>query len=368
MKMKAFGAGCWLLLSISCNPAAEEPPTFSAELFPVCFSVSLHKEILPFSGPAQESPTDGTAAPNLTYKYKICQEQTYMEAVYREALRKEPIRKESATQDSTPKSIPDFSVPEPTPSGNENNEGKTDPELSDLCTQIEYIVYAADRPDECLKHRHFCSTDGNIDFGIVYDTLPAGSYQVALVAHSSDKVYLDGRYMSFDHLSDTFYATASPTVNGVEPQNLDLTLSRVVGRIEFVSTDPVPTAQKSFTIGIDRYPDALDLKNGHGLATHQPVSFTHTFTAADAGHTGMRHAFFTFVPDADGTIDVKLTATGADGRPTRQRLLSGIRPEANRILRYTGRLYTVSDADNTFNLIIYNNGKWDTPVEEELPD
>lgn len=358
MKMKAFGAGCWLLLSISCNPADEEPPAFSDELFPVCFSVSLHKEILPFAQTDQGSPVEGTAVSKLARKDSMGKKQPH----------NQPVHRESTTQGPAPKSIPDFSVPEPTPSGNENNEGETDPDLSDLCTQLEYVVYASDRPDEYLKHRHFYSKDGNIDFGIVYDTLPAGNYQIAIVAHSSEKVHLDGSRLSFDHLSDTFYATASPTVSGTEPLNLDLTLSRAVSRIEFVSTDPVPTAQKSFTIGIDRYPDALDLKNGCGLASDQPAFLTHAFTPADAGHTGMRHAFFTFIPDADGTIDVRLTATGADGQPTRQRLLSGIRPETNRILRYTGRLYTASDADNTFNLIIYNNGKWDTPVEEELPD
>lgn len=339
MKMKSLEAGGLLFLLFSCTPVDENPNPLSNEKFPLCFSLGLDETVLPFTSSLHVPAT---------------------------------------------KSIPDFAIPEPKPEAGgtdpgdgENGSGEntpppynpeTDHEVGDLCTQIEYIVYASDHPEECLKHWHFNRNDLNIDFGIVYDTLPAGNYRIVFIAHSSKKANLTDRRLTFDALSDIFYASAEPTVGAGQVRNLDFTLARIVSQIEFVSTDPLPAAQQAFRIAVDRYPNTLDLQNGQGIATAQPVSFTYTFTTEDVGKTGRRHAFFSLVPAASGTLDLRLTATDEEGTPTRQRTLSGVRPVANRTLRYTGRLYSFSDTDNTFNLNIHNNGKWDEPQEEVLPD
>lgn len=339
MKIQTWGAGSLLLLFFGCSGAEENPYPLSAEKFPVCFSLGLDETILPFP-PSGNGPAT--------------------------------------------KSIPDFSIPEPTPGtggippeegengSNENtppsNDPETDQEVGDLCTEIEYVVYSSDSPEECLKHLHFNRDDRNIDFGIVYDTLPAGRYRIVFIAHSSKKADLVGRRLSFDALSDIFYAGAESTVGNGQALSQDFTLARIVGQIEFVSTDPLPAAQQAFCIAVDRYPNTLDLANGQGIASAHPVSFTYAFTDVDAGKTGMRHAFFSLVPAGNGTLDLRLTATDRQGNPTRQRSLSGVRPLANRVLRYTGRLYSFSDTDNTFSLNIHNNGKWDAPQEEALPE
>lgn len=339
MKMRFLGAGSLLLLLFSCDPADENLHPLAEEKFPVCFSLGLDETVLPFT-----SSIPGPAT----------------------------------------KSIPDFSIPEPTPeTGGTEPEGggdgsgentpppdapEIDQEVGDLCTQIEYIVYASDGLKECIKQRHFNRNDLNIDFGIVYDTLPAGNYRIVFIAHSSKTAVLTDRKLTFDALSDIFYASAQPTIGTGQTLSRDFTLARIVSQIEFVSTDPLPTGQQTFSIAVDRYPNTLDLESGQGIASAQPVSFTYTFTAGDVGKTGRRHAFFSLIPAGNGTLDLQLTATDGKGNPTRQRTLSGVRPLANRILRYTGRLYSFSDTDNTFNLNIDHNGKWDEPLEEELPD
>lgn len=331
-----------LILLASCQPAEKETDLIAPISYPVQFTLRLKEEILPF--PGSKSSLQTKSMPDLSLP--------------------EPITKtdEPGTGEGGNTENP----------GGENNPAPSVPgeekDLSDLCTQIEYVIYAADHPDECLKHRHFTLAAGDIDFGIVYDTLPAGNYQIAFVSHSSETARLTSQRMSFEPLTDTFYASADLTVRGGESLNQDFTLARLVGKIEFVSTDPIPSALQRFTIAIDRYPCILNLLTGEGIAADQPVSLKYTFTADDVNQTGRQHAFYTFIPSGDGTLDLRLTATDADGQSTRERVLTGIRPEANRILRYTGRLYTFSDIDNTFNLSIYNNGKWDQTQEVELPD
>lgn len=342
MKMKTKALIGLLILLAGCHPSEDDNTLLTPTTYPVQFTLRLKEEILPF--PGSKSSLQTRSMPGLFLP--------------------EPVTKadEGGTEEGGNNGN-DGEQNDPTPSVPEGEQ-----ELSDLCTQIEYVIYASDRPDECLKHRHFTLTSGDIDFGIVYDTLPAGSYRVAFVSHSSETARLTADRMDFGPLTDTFYASAVLTVRGNEPINQDFTLARLVSKIEFVSTDPVPSAAQRFTIGVDRYPCILDLRTGAGIASDQPVSLNYTFTVDDVNQTGRQHAFYTFIPPGNETLDLRLTATDADGQTTRERLLTGIRPEANRILRYTGRLYSFSDVDNTFNLNIYNNGKWDTPQEVELPD
>lgn len=45
-----------------------------------------------------------------------------------------------------------------------------------------------------------------------------------------------------------------------------------------------------------------------------------------------------------------------------------IRGQKNKIIRYKGRLYSRSESDDTFQISIYNNGKWEETTDIELPD
>ena len=77
------------------------------------------------------------------------------------------------------------------------------------------------------------------------------------------------------------------------------------------------------------------------------------------------------IPTGDEKISVTLTATGSDNQVLRKRTVTDIIPIANKIIRYTGILYTPpkpDETENTFNLIIGNNGEWDEPEENELPE
>ena len=54
----------------------------------------------------------------------------------------------------------------------------------------------------------------------------------------------------------------------------------------------------------------------------------------------------------------------------RTRTISDIFPILNKMIRYTGVLYTrpqTDDPDNTFQLTIGDNGKWDATEDKELP-
>lgn len=262
------------------------------------------------------------------------------------------------------KGIPPFDMPEPALRGDDNSTTKN---VCDLCCTIEYIVIDENADDPLVRHRLF--TKDETDFGMVYDSLPPGNYKVALLAYGTCNTTLSGSTLQFDKVADTFYSMVNLDVVPAEEIIQDITLYRIVSKIEFVATDAVPENTKSFTIDVDDYPDRLNLFTGKGVsATENPVSFLHTFAPEEIGQEATKHSFFTFVPSEDRKLNVELTAIDHEETVLRHREVKEITPIANRIIRYTGRLYTPSPSDDTFVITIFNNGEWAGTDEKELED
>lgn len=315
MKKKELCAVACLFWLAGCNDPASDEVEIVKNLFPVQFSVQLQKEVLPFP---------------------------------------------------STRSMPSNAFPEPIVPDKEN----PDKELKDFCSTIEYLVYDKNDLEEPVKH-HIYNVETDNDFSIVYDTLPAGNYQVYFLAHQSEKSSFVKNTFSFDKLSDTFYGTKVFNVEKTEETNMDIDLERIVSRIEFKAIDPVPDVIKQFDISVKNYPAKLNILTKEGLASSEEQSFTYLFKSEDKGQTGKTHSFYTFVASGSKRISATLTSTDIDGQVMRCRTVTDILPIANKVIRYTGILYTPpkpDDSENTFNLTIGNNGEWSEPVENELPE
>lgn len=271
------------------------------------------------------------------------------------------------------RSMPDLSLPEPTLPGSASPAPPDSPggdqDLSELCTHLEYLVYRGEETELPLKHKQFTIEDTDMDFGIVYDSLPAGNYRFVFIAHSSEETEFSAGAARFDEVSDMFYASEKKTIDASsESQAVDVSLRRPVCRIEFVSTDPVTADLKDFEIRVSQYPEGLHMATGFGTTATVTQAFLHTFTAEETGKTACTHSFYTFIPPETGTLDISLTASNRQGEITRQRKITGITPLPNRIIRYSGRLYAPPGSDDTFRLDVYEGGKWEATEEVELPD
>ena len=315
-KFTAFILAC-ILVAGSCkdHPSIGEPPLSEKGFYPVQFCVQMEKEINSF--PATRS-------------------------------------------------IPDNPIAEPDASDTDTG----DPELKDLCSRIDYAVFTQEENPVLVKHLQFIAgTDGpDADFGIVYDSLPKGNYQFYFIAHHSETAILSGTNLSFDNVTDTFYKTLSIDIGTAEEINRDITLERIVSRIEFVATDPVTNRIKECRMEIEGAARQLQLTDGTGIPSPESDSSTHTFTAEESGRQDITYAFYTFIPPSGQTLSVRLTTTGQYDEVIRERSVTGIVPERNKIIRYKGHFYSIPESDDTFQVSINNNGRWDEPVETELPD
>lgn len=319
MKKKELGAIACSLCFCCCGGTDKELPVPNPQerLSPIQFTIDLQKEVLPF-----------------------------------------PVTK----------SIPDLNIPEPTPKDPDTEEDPSTPGIDpeNLYNRIDYIVYQSGNPDILVKHKQFTPQDP--DFTIVYDSLPTGNYHICFLAHSDKNISVSGQTALFNKVSDTFHLFLSQDIQAGERIIKDITLQRIVSKIEFISTDPVSKDLKSFTMDISNYQNKIDLTTGNGISQDTPYTQTDAFNDSDIGKTKFSHSFFTFIPAPEFMLKVHLTAKNRIDEVTREREVNDIQPLVNHIIRYTGILYTPKESDDTFTLDILNEGKWDSPIDKDLKD
>lgn len=301
---------------IGCQPAEINNEPIAEEKFPVSFSIHLSAEVLPFPGT---------------------------------------------------KAMPAFNIPEPEAVKTDPEPTPADKDTTDLYKQIEYVVYKKDTPGKVFKHRSFIA--GSDDFRIINDSLPAGSYLVAFLAHSSACLKLSDGIVKVDELSDTFWEPLDLTVQRGAIITKEITLRRIISRIEFVAKDAVPEQLKKFHItSIPRY-DGLNILTGEGIPTDLAYTVSHTFTTEEKGKTDLNFSFLTFVPPTEtASLHVTLTATGSADIEVCRKIVSEVKPLANRVVRYSGSLYTPAASNDTFSLYILKDGEWGEPDEHTLTD
>lgn len=319
MKKKELVAIASLLCFCCCGGTEKEVPSpdLPEKLSPIQFTIDLQKEVVPF-----------------------------------------PVTK----------SIPKLDIPEPVPQDPDAEEDPSTPDIDpdNLYNRIDYIVYQSGNPDILVKHKQFTPQDP--DFTIIYDSLPSGNYHICFLAHSDKNISVSGQTALFSKVSDTFHLFLTQEVQAGERIIEDITLQRIVGKIEFISTDAVPKDLESFTIDVSNYQNKIDLTTGNGISQDTPYTQTDTFNDSDIGKTKFSHSFFTFVTAPESMLKVHLTAKNRIDEVTREREVNDIQPLANHIIRYTGILYTPKVSDDTFTLDILNDGKWDSPIDKDLKD
>ena len=265
MRKKVFFAlGCVLYLT-GCDSSSLEKVIPQTKFFPIQFSIQMEKEIVSF-------PT---------------------------------------------RSIPNNVIPEPTAS----KAGESDAELNEICSTIEYVVFKNEDTPALIKHKQFTynPTDLDADFSCIYDSLPQGDYKFYFLAHNSKNAVLSGSTFSFDSISDTFYEMISLNIDVAEITNKDVSLQRIVSRIEFMATDSVSDILKQFDMEIDGISNQLDIATGQGIKTPDKQILSYTFKNNEIGEVNKVHSFYTFIPPTDNKIAVRLSAIAKNDEPIRER-------------------------------------------------
>ncbi|OAV72983.1 hypothetical protein Barb6_00643 [Bacteroidales bacterium Barb6] len=237
-------------------------------------------------------------------------------------------------------------------------------ELNELCNTMDYIVFKEEDTTTPIRNRKYDLS--YVDFGIVYDHLSPGNYKVVFIAYTSCVTTLSGHVMTFDRLSDTFHSAFTLKIQSEESLTKDVSLNRIVGKIEFVATDVLPTEIMCLTAEITPYSKQLDVITGKStvpLGSTESYTMKYEYSSKQKGKTNLLFEFLTFIPSSNEKFDVETRALTASSEIARQRNINGVTPLANRTIRYTGQLYTPAASDDTFDIEIEENGKWGDTIE-----
>ena len=231
--------------------------------------------------------------------------------------------------------------------------------VSDVCTRLNFAMYDAGG----VRVKQINQKSGDKGFGAVSFELEEGSYQLVVLAHSSDgnptmtnlaKI----QFTNATKYSDTFLYYANVEV-GDEPQTLDITLNRIVSLCRFVVNDPIPEGVAKLQFYYTGGSGAFSAMTGLGVVDSKQ---TMTFDVVP-GTTGTVYDLYTFLHHTDDQVDLVVTALGADENKMYERSFE-VPMEQRKITRMTGNFFTdeASVESHGAQVEISINSEWEGEV------
>ncbi len=231
--------------------------------------------------------------------------------------------------------------------------------VSDVCTRLNFVMYDAGG----VRVKQINQKSGDKGFGAVSFELEEGSYQLVVLAHSSDgnptmtnlaKI----QFTNATKYSDTFLYYANVEV-GDEPQTLNITLNRIVSLCRFVVNDPIPEGVAKLQFYYTGGSGAFSAMTGLGVVDSKQ---TMTFDVVP-GTIGSAYDLYTFLHHTEDQVDLVVTALGADGNKMYERSFE-VPMEQRKITRMTGNFFTdeASVESHGAQVEISINSEWEGEV------
>ena len=222
---------------------------------------------------------------------------------------------------------------------------------AEVCTRINFAVYSLDG----TRIKQVNQQLGDAGFGTASFKLSEGDYFLTVVAHSSNgnPTMTDPTCIKFTNAqgySDTFLCSGNITI-GDEPQEMSVSLNRIVALCRFVTTDDIPTDVSKLKFYYTGGSGAFDAQTGLGCVNSKQ---TIIFDLSD-GQT--QFDLYTFLHDTEGTIHLTVTALDGDDNVLNERTFD-VPLQQNHITWLTGAYFNGSVASSANITSININTSW----------
>ena len=222
---------------------------------------------------------------------------------------------------------------------------------ADACTRINFAVYSMDG----TRIKQVNQQLGDAGFGTASFKLSEGDYFLTVVAHSSNgnPTMTDPTCIKFTNAqgySDTFLCSGNITI-GDEPQEMSVSLNRIVALCRFVTTDDIPADVSKLKFYYTGGSGAFDAQTGLGCINSKQ---TMIFDLSD-GQTQFDP--LTFLHDTEGTIHLTVTALDDDDNVLNERTFD-VPLQQNHITWLTGAYFNGSVASSANITGININTSW----------
>lgn len=228
--------------------------------------------------------------------------------------------------------------------------------VSEVCTHLNYAVYDL----EGNRIKQVNQKLGDSDYGIATFDLPTGDYQLVVIAHSSNTnpTMTNPAKIQFSNsqgYTDTFLSYTIVSI-GDAPQNLTLSLRRIVALCRFVISDVIPEGVSRLEFTYKGGSGHFDARTGLGVTNStQVVKYD-----VQAGKSQTQYNLYTFLHNTEDTIHLKVSAYGTATAPQYEQEFD-IPMEQNKITWLTGDFFTTTSpatSQTVTNIVIINN-VWD---------
>lgn len=189
-------------------------------------------------------------------------------------------------------------------------------------------------------------------FGDFDLSLPMGSYTMVVVAYKTQDdspfVLTGPTAAAFTgaHAFETFATTQAVNITSTSDVNLSATLSRIVAKLQVLSTDGKTANAASIRMTMSA--GGKGFNPATGLATSN-TGFANTVSiSAETGSTSNSISYL-FLATDEQTMDVAIDVLDSDGNSISHREVSDVPFKRNRLTKLTGSLYS-TDAGSAFQL------------------
>lgn len=228
-------------------------------------------------------------------------------------------------------------------------------DIAQVCSRLNFIVYQNGEKVKAVNQK-----EGDDTFGEVTLNMESGTYQVLILAHSSDgnpsqshpeKV----QFTNSIGYTDTFYYYGDMEVTA-EGATLSVMLKRAVAAFRLVTTDAKPADVASIRFRYTGGSGALDAITGYGCVNSIQTA---TYNVADCSGSLTLEAY-TFLHKEEGQLEIQVSAYNSQGATLYERTFQNVPMKRNTITEYSGTLF--------YGEPVNPDDPADTPDEPSMPD
>ena len=223
---------------------------------------------------------------------------------------------------------------------------------SAACTRLNFAVY----DENGSRVKQVNQTSDMANFGTASFQLEEGEYTLVVVGHSSNgnPTMTNLKKIQFTNstgYTDTFLCCGEVTI-GEEPQELKVSLERIVSMCRFVLTDDIPVEVKKMRFYYTGGSGAFNALTGFGcVASKQTVFFD-----VSSG-TQKQFDLYTFLHETESDISLLVTAYDDDDNVLYERDFE-VPMEQNHITWLTGAFFNGSGSSSTSISGVTVNTDW----------
>lgn len=206
--------------------------------------------------------------------------------------------------------------------------------VTEVCRKISFALF---KNGERIKNLHQTNTDAN--FGKISVTLPAGQYQVVVIAHNNEgtATITSPEEVTFpkNKLAETFYYCQN--INVGANQSYELTMKRPVAMFRLVAADKIPDDIKTIRFYYTGGSSTLNPSTGLGSKNSRQ---TEERTVTEEQRNGNANFdIYTFPHAQTGKLKITVSALSASGDEISKRVFDEVPIKIGQITRYTGNLF-----------------------------